>query len=236
MSNEYTHFRSHMFSLGESELELHENLITCVIFSNEELVSVSNDKAEISAKIICIRPDVNHRVSIPSGGAEIIYFDGVKLRDDFADFEALNIEWAHIPEAFNNTDYSSIEEFRVFLDCEKTPPNHPILAVIDELYSSSLDRMSQDELSEKLGLERTQALKYFKSVTGQTFRRFKKWAASVTVTSSVFKGQIIGTAGIDAGFSDAAHTSRTAREVFGLTPTSGANSLRGIVSINTQKT
>jgi methylphosphotriester-DNA--protein-cysteine methyltransferase len=91
--------------------------------------------------------------------------------------------------------------------------------------------MTQDELALNLGLERTQALKYFKSVTGQTFRRFKKWAASVTVTSFVFDGQVIGQAGMDAGFSDAAHTSRTVKELFGLTPTDGVKSLRGIATL-----
>lgn len=231
MSQQYTHYRSHMFSLAESELELHENLITCVIFSNKELVCVSDHSKRLKAKIICIKPDVNHRVSIPSGGAEILYFDGVKLNDDFADFESLDAQWEHIPAAFKKLEFDIIEKFRVFLNSGKTPVNLPILAVIEELYSSPLERMTQNELAEELGLERTQALKYFKSVTGQTFRRFKKWAATVTVTSSVFNGQNVSLAGIDAGFSDAAHTSRTAREVFGLTPTSGASSLRNITTL-----
>ncbi|MDT0596054.1 AraC family transcriptional regulator [Glaciecola petra] len=231
MSQQYTHYRSHMFSLAESELELHENLITCVIFSNNELVCVSNDNKELKAKIICIKPGVNHRVSIPAGGAEILYFDGVNLSANFTAFESLESEWEHIPAAFKKYEFDIIESFRIFLNGGKTSPNLPILAVIEELYSSPLDRMTQDKLAEKLGLERTQALKYFKSVTGQTFRRFKKWAASVTVISNVFNGQNISLAGIDAGFSDAAHTSRTARELFGLTPSSGANSLRNITTL-----
>jgi AraC-like DNA-binding protein len=80
-------------------------------------------------------------------------------------------------------------------------------------------------------MERSQALKYFKDTTGQTFRRFKKWTASVTVTKCVLGGQIIAHAGLDAGFSDAAHTSRTARELFGLTPTAGIGSLRSITTL-----
>ena len=95
--------------------------------------------------------------------------------------------------------------------------------------------MSQDELAKKLGLGRTQALRYFKRVTGQTFRRYKKWAASIAVTSSVFNGQVIGHAGMDAGFSDAAHTSRTAKELFGLSPSNGVISLRGISTLDCQK-
>lgn len=218
-----------MFSLSKSELAMHENLIPCIIFSNKDLVQVKNENTEIKSKIICIKPDVSHGVSIPQSGAEILYLDGVKLGDDFADFEALSSEWADIPEAFHTKNHKRMDELRNAINGENTPTDELIFEVIESLYRSPLDRMTQEQLAQSLGLERSQALKYFKSETGQTFRRFKKWAATVTVTSSVFNdGQIISHAGIDAGFSDAAHTSRTAKEIFGLTPSAGVSSLRGI--------
>jgi AraC-like DNA-binding protein len=220
-----------MFSLSATELAMHENLMTCVIFGTENVVRVSNGTTDVTAEIICIKPNVFHRVFIPDGGADVLYLDAVKLHHNFANFEALSRDWSNIPEDFKNGDHNAIAAFRDFLDTEKVAPTRHIFDVIEELYSTPLNRMTQDELALNLGLERTQALKYFKSVTGQTFRRFKKWAASVTVTSFVFDGQVIGQAGMDAGFSDAAHTSRTVKELFGLTPTDGVKSLRGIATL-----
>lgn len=220
-----------MFSLSQTKLEMHENLITCIIFCKQDCIHVGDSKTDIKAPIVCIKPNVEHWVLIPESGAEILYLDGVKLHHDFDNFQTLSNDWQSIPESFYNEEHQAIESFRTFLNRDTEMPNQPILDVIEALYTTPLNRMTQDELAAKLGLERTLALKYFKSVTGQTFRRFKKWAASVTVTASVFNGEIIGHAGIDAGFADAAHTSRTAKELFGLTPTDGVGSLRGISTL-----
>ena len=176
--------------------------------------------------VVCYEPPTGPQVHTHRVGRT-----GRGVRDDFDDFQPLSNDWQSIPESFYNKQHLAIENFRTFLNRDTEMPNQPISEVIEALYAMPLNRMTQDELAANLGLERTLALKYFKDVTGQTFRRFKKWAASVTVTSSVFNGQIIGHAGIDAGFSDAAHTSRTARELFGLTPTAGVNSLRGISTL-----
>lgn len=211
---------------------MHENLSTCVIFGHKADVQVHGESERVSGRIVCIKPDVMHGVVVPEGGADVLYLDGVKLPSDYADFSSLDNAWADIPEAFHCADKKRFLELRRALDSDFSSNDQKILAVIERLYVHPLERMSQEELAQHLGMERTQALKLFKRVTGQTFRRFKKWAASVTVTSSVFNdGLIIGHAGLDAGFSDAAHTSRTAREVFGLTPTDGVNSLKGISTL-----
>lgn len=186
-----------MFSLSQTKLEMHENLITCIIFCQQGCIHVGDAKTDTKAPIVCIKPNVEHWVLIPESGAEILYLDGVKLRDDFDDFQPLSNDWQSIPESFYNKQHLAIENFRTFLNRDTEMPNQPISEVIEALYAMPLNRMTQDELAANLGLERTLALKYFKDVTGQTFRRFKKWAASVTVTSSVFNGQIIGHAGID---------------------------------------
>ena len=227
-SNKYR-YRSHIFSLSKVALAMHENLITCVIFGKGKNVRVVGEKQEISGSIVCIKPDVMHGVFVPAEGAEVLYLDGVKLPKEQSDFILLDNQWADIPNAFFSQDHARINSLREALDASVKPSDPRVLAVIEQLFENPLERMSQEQLSEFMELERTQALKVFKRETGQTFRRFKKWAASVTLTSLVFNdGEIISHAGLDAGFSDAAHTTRTAREVFGLTPTEGASSLRGI--------
>jgi len=226
-----THFRTHLFSLDATEIALHKNLMTCVIFGRSNPVYVGNEQAKIEADIVCIKPDILHRVIVGEGGAEVMFLDGVQLSTAQANFEKVDQTWQHVPEAFNALDYKTIADFRQNLDGNGAPPDPQILEIVEELYSSPLNRMSQDELSTRLGLERTQALRHFKAVTGQTFRKFKKWAASVAVTHSAHQGQEIGIAGIDAGFSDASHTTRTAGEVFGLTPTHGLDNLRNVSTL-----
>lgn len=221
-----------MFSLSQTRLDEHENLITCIIFANQEPVVVESIGEQLSAKIVCIKPDVNHKVFIPASGAEILYLDGVKLHQHFKDFESLSNKWQAIPSAFYDSDHDTLEAFKRYLDRENSAPNYPIINVIEELYQNPFSRMTQSELANRLCLERTQALKYFKSVTGQTFRRFKKWSAMITVTSDVLNGQIISHAGLDAGFSDAAHATRSAKELFGLTPTNGVNCLKRLTTLH----
>lgn len=230
-SNQYQ-YRSHIFSLSEVELAMHENLITCVIFGNEGNVQVNGKRAQLIGRIICIKPDVMHGVLIPEGGAEVLYLDGVKLPEDMAEFTVLDNRWADVPASFHRSDRQRIGALRKALGGRDICNEQIVLSIIERLYVNPLDRMTQEELAEYMGLDRTQALKTFKRITGQTFRRYKKWAATVSVTSSVCNnGIFIGHAGLDAGFSDAAHTARTAKEVFGLTPTDGANSLIGISTL-----
>lgn len=59
----------------------------------------------------------------------------------------------------------------------------------------------------------------------------RRLPASLTATSFVFNGQVIEQAGIDAGFSDAAHTSWSVQELLGLTPTDGVKGHRGIATL-----
>ncbi len=224
-------FRSHLFSMSQTKLALHENFMVCVIFCERGSIRVADKNIEVEGSIICIKPDRYHSVVIPQGGAEILYLDGVKLPDNQDDFTQLCNDWTYIPEAFHNKEHCKIDTFRNYLNAKEVVPDKTLLTILEELYTSPLNRMTQDELAIKLGLERSQALKYFKDVTGQTFRRFKKWAASISVTSNVFQGQIIGHAGIDAGFSDAAHISKTAKALFGITPSVGINSLRNISTL-----
>lgn len=217
-----------MFSIGAAEIAPHKNLMPCVIFGRGNPVCVVNEQHKTEADIVCIKPGVLHRVEVRDGGAEIIYLDGVHLSASQADCASMNLAWRDIPDAFYASDRDAIGEFRKALDVNGVPSDPHVMRIVEELYSYPLNRLSQDELAVRLGLERTQALRHFKWTTGQTFRGFKRWAASVALVKSAHRGLAIGLAGIDAGFSDAAHTSRTVVEIFGLTPTAGLRTLRSV--------
>lgn len=224
-------FRNHIFSFNEGALAPHENLMTCVIVGLGNPVVVSNDDHGVDAEIVCIKPGVPHRVLVREGGAEIIYLDGVQLADGRPEFEALLPEWRALPRTFETADHARITAFRHLLHKDKQPPDQSVMQVVAHLYDEPFMRMSQLDLAQRLSLERTQALRHFKATTGQTFRKFKIWAAIVAAARIAHDGEQIGLAGIEAGFADAAHLARTAGTVFGITPTRGLSGLTRVLTL-----
>ena len=224
-------FHNHRFSFEEGALAMHKNLMACVIIGQAHPVRVANDHDQLEAEIICIKPDVPHRVVVGAGGAEIIYLDGVCLAKDRPVFDPLTPEWRRLPGVFDTKDHKMLAAFRTKLDSTLSPPDQSVMKIVKGLYDDPFTRLSQGELARALDLERTQALRHFKATTGQTFRRFKIWAAIVAATRSAHRGEQIGLAGIESGFSDAAHLARTAGIVFGVTPTQGLSELKGIVTM-----
>ncbi len=224
-------FRNHLFSFAQGELALHKNLITCVIVGREKPVSVGNDTNETKAQAVCIKPGVPHRVIVHDGGAEIIYLDGVTLSGQRPDFSPLSAEWHGLRTAFQTQDNNALTTFRRMLMDAPTPVDPSVMRIVERLYQDPFDRLSQLDLAQDLQLERTLALRHFKATTGQTFRKFKIWAAIMCAVHAAHKGEKIGRAGIQAGFADAAHLTRTAADVFGITPTQGLSGLTGVISI-----
>ena len=140
----------------------------------------------------------------------------------------LTSEWRGLARAFDLQDFAALNTFRSRLEQDRLPPDQSVMEIVKELYLAPFTRLSQTDLASALGLERTQALRHFKATTGQTFRRFKIWAAFVAATRSAHAGERIDHAGIEAGFADAAHLARTAGIVFGVTPTVGLSGLKAI--------
>lgn len=224
-------FRNHLFSVGRVTFEAHKNLMPCVLFARAGEVRVFGEGHDISAPIIRCRTDRLHTVVVGEGGAEILYLDGVQSEAGLADFSELDTRFAGIPDAVKAGDYAAIDRFRHDLAPTAPEPDIEVLKIIEVLYAAPMERLTQTQLSERLGLERTQALKHFKVNTGQTFRKFKMWTALVATVHRIMSGQKIGSAGIDSGFSDAAHVARTARDIFGITPTNGTGALSGFRTV-----
>jgi AraC-like DNA-binding protein len=231
MPNPVHSFHNHRFSFDAGELSLHQNLMTCVIIGRQHSVIVSNNHDWLVAPIVSIEPGVPHCVTVPEGGAEIIYLDGIRSAPARAAFISLSPEWRALSCAFDTRDFAALVAFRDVFDVDPSPPDPDIMRIVNDLYVESFARLSQIDLANALSLERTQALRHFKATTGQTFRKFKIWAALVAATRSTFKGEQIGLAGIETGFSDAAHLARTASIVFGVTPTQGLSGLTDIVTL-----
>nr|WP_298930270.1 AraC family transcriptional regulator [uncultured Erythrobacter sp.] len=197
----------------------------CVLFGVSSPVLVAGENESLCADIVCIKPDVPHAVSISGGGAEILFLDGLQFSQERPDFSSLDESFSAVPKAVKDGEVTAIEALRNELSRPMPDPDQQVLDIAARMYAAPMRRLSQVELAEQLGLERTQALKHFKSNTGLTFRKFKIWCASIATVRRVIAGDNIGAAGIDSGFSDAAHVARTARDVFGITPSKGIAAL-----------
>ncbi|SLN46034.1 AraC family transcriptional regulator [Pseudooctadecabacter jejudonensis] len=224
------HFRNHLFAFQPGDLAMHENLMPCIILGRRAPVRVSGQTTDIEANAECIRPGVPHCVTVRDGGADIVYFDGLRLEGS-NDFASLDGEWHGLPDAFKTADRVRITSFRNRLNGDTVPPDQSVMQLIRQIYDDPLRRMSQTDLAHAIGIERTLALRHFKDTTGQTFRKFKIWAAMVRATQLALRGEGIGNAGLAAGFSDASHLTRTAATVFGVTPTQGLSGLSGLISV-----
>lgn len=224
-------FRNHLFSVGPVTFEAHKNLMPCVLFARTGRVRVYGGGYDISARIIRCKTGRTHTVVVDEGGAEILYLDGLQSEGALADFSELDPRFSGIPDAVKSRNHSAIDRFRRDLAPNTPEPDIEVLKIVEMLYSAPMERLTQTQLSNHLGLERTQALKHFKVNTGQTFRKFKMWTASVATVHGIMNGQKIGSAGIDSGFSDAAHVARTARDIFGITPTNGTGALSSFLTV-----
>lgn len=74
------------------------------------------------------------------------------------------------------------------------------------------------DVATRLGLSATRITHLFTAEVGMPFRRFVLWARIKRAVSEHRSGADLTTAAIAAGFSDAAHFSRTFRAMFGLSP------------------
>jgi AraC-like DNA-binding protein len=74
------------------------------------------------------------------------------------------------------------------------------------------------EIAARLGLSATRLTHVFSKEVGIPFRRFVLWTRIKRATEAVQRGADLTAAAFAAGFSDAAHLSRTFREMFGLSP------------------
>lgn len=211
-------FATSVFSVDVDGVAPHCNPVVCVISGIRGAVSVIGDGQRVSGDIVLIRPGVEHRIDCTGSGLNVMYLDGLAWPGGAALAQRLTggIGDLALEAMFQNADAQGELRRQLAVDA---PPCMPRLAtVIDDLTSDPMSRMTQFELADRLQMERTGALRLFKAVTGQTFRRFKQWSGLQHAARQVASGVLVRTAAMDAGFADTAHLTRTFRQSFGLTP------------------
>lgn len=211
-------FATSVFSVDVDGVAAHCNPVACVISGIRGSVSVIGGGERVTGDIVLIRPGIEHKVVCHGGGINALYLDGLAWPGRAALAESLCGGIGDVAVAAMFQGSEAQDELRRRLATGLPPGPQPLAAVIEELSSGPMSRMTQFELADRLRMERTGALRLFKASTGQTFRRFKQWSGLRHAARQIASGDLVRTAALDAGFADTAHLSRTFRLSFELTP------------------
>ncbi len=211
-------FATSVFSVDVDRVALHCNPVVCVISGIRGAVSVIGGGERVTGDIVLIRPGIEHRVDCKGTGINAMYLDGLSGSGGAALAQRLTggIGDLALKAIFQNVEAQ--DELRRRLAIGLSPCPQSLATVIEGLIADPMSRMTQVELASRLQMERTGALRLFKAVTGQTFRRFKQWSGLRHAAGQIASGELVRTAAMDAGFADTAHLTRTFRLSFGLTP------------------
>ena len=196
----------------------HCNRTVCVLVGRDGPIALTSGRVRVEADAILVRPGAPHRLAFGAQSSTILYFDhALWPEDDRAPARPLNLAERELALACAP---GRIQAAAALVERLRLEPLElrDIEAVTREIAADPMARMSQDSLARRLGCERTNALKKFKARTGLTFRGYKQWRAVRAATYALLDGAAIGEAALDAGFADAAHFSRTFRNVFGVSP------------------
>ncbi len=209
--------RNSLLPVGVRSLAPHANPVTCVLAGRGGALRLDQDGVCVEGEILLVRPGTVHAVTLPERGADVLYLSGLAFPFETPLAQPLTGGLGHFAQGALGGGRDAIDALRACLAAHAdTPP--AVMAAVEAIYADPMRRMPQTELAHRLGLERTQALRYFKAATGQAFREFKLWSALQHAAEQMCDGALVRTAAMDAGFADTAHLSRAFRRLFGLTP------------------
>lgn len=211
-------FATSVFSVDVAGVGRHPNPVTCVVRGRRGPLTVVGQHQSVTGDIVMIRPDVEHHITCGEGGFTVMYLDGARWRGSAPLAERLEGRLGELALSGMQLDADAQAELRELLDHGQARLPRQLSAALADLAAEPMLRMSQVELAERMGLERTQALRLFKEATGTTFRQFKRWSGLQHAARLIVAGTLVRTAAMDAGFADTAHLTRTFKQCFGLTP------------------
>jgi AraC-like DNA-binding protein len=98
-------------------------------------------------------------------------------------------------------------------------PIHPrVRRLLRVLRSGVTDETSLERLAEQVGISPSRLMHVFTESIGVPLRPYLAWLRLQRAASAIVEGAPLALAAQSAGFSDAAHMSRTFRRMFGVTP------------------
>ena len=187
---------------------------------------------------VMVRPDAPHRLHIPGPKVAVLYVEphsplGRGLRERMGEAPLLEVPGTTARGAFlrlfdGRTGRAEAEVAIAALLASVAPdPHYPWLdwrvrRAQEALAERLADPPSQAALAKELGLSASRLGHLFSAQVGVPMRRYVLWLRlRAALTEALATGSMTDAA-LAAGFSDAAHFSRTCRRMFGLAPTAFA--------------
>jgi AraC-like DNA-binding protein len=183
-------------------------------------LTVTTPDSSVTARAICIQAGVTHRIE----AVEVIsiYLDALSeetqvfnAATNILPIDAQNI--STLQRLLATPDISAQQmrgAVRQFLNLTDLPIIDPRLQLV--LKALSKPANGRQELADLIHLSPTRFSHWFVEQTGLPLRSYRKWLRLVAALQHITEGRSLTVAAHTAGFSDAAHFSRTFRSLFGL--------------------
>lgn len=212
-------FPASCFPVGSRRLAAHANPVTAILSGRSGPLRLDGEGQRVEGDLLIVRAGVKHAVELSALGADVLYLSGLAYPGAAPLAQSLKGSLAYLAREAIGGDAAALADLRGRLAATAAPALPADVAeIVRTIEQDPMWRMPQGELARRLGMERTRALRYFKAVTGQSFRAYKRWSALQHATHMMARGTLVRTAALDAGFADTAHLSRVFVRLFGLTP------------------
>jgi AraC family transcriptional regulator len=127
--------------------------------------------------------------------------------------------WEEPPDAAGTTE---VVDFVVKQFCKGIPPQQQlderVAKAIDEIQQMDTRVVSLDEIASRVFLSPSRFAHLFSEEVGIPFRRYLLWRRLTRAMLLATRGHTLSRAAHEAGFSDAAHFTRTFYQMFGIPP------------------
>jgi AraC-like DNA-binding protein len=221
---------------GRSARHAHHALHIVLARNGDLEVTLEHDVHRAAGVIT--RPDLPHAIDGTGRDVLIVFVEpeshvGRKLVA--SGFEARLVDDAERRQAFATFPGTNLEAVARWLDAwiEPTPvpPLHPaIRRVLDA------EDLPIDELATIARLSPSRLTHVFSEQVGVSLKSWLLWRKLQRAAASIVTGAPLARAANDAGFSDAAHMSRTFRRMLGLTPSELRDRSRSVQDLSAAST
>lgn len=213
----------------------HSHMAHQITVSLNGSLTVKCTSSSVTARAICIRAGVAHQIEADE--VLSIYLDALSdearaLPDNIGEgITPIQMgDTASLRKLLSSSDPSAQqirEMVRLVLNLTTPPASDPRLQSVLAALKEPIN--GRQGLAKRVHLSPTRFSHWFVEQTGLPLRSYRKWNRLVIALQHIASGANLTAAAHAAGFADAAHFSRTFRDLFGLDPSSalGHVSLKG---------